>query len=61
VAGTVAARHGSGNLTPLGVVDSASLVSCGFMTGASGYTSDAVLCIDWALSKGAAILQNRYA
>jgi hypothetical protein len=61
VAGTVAARHGSGDLTPLGVVDSASLVSCRFMTGRNGSTSDAVLCIDWALSEGAMILQIRYA
>lgn len=61
VAGIMAARHNSGDNTPLGVMSSASLVSCKMMNASGGYSSDAADCIYDMISKNAAaVLSNSW-
>lgn len=61
-AGIMAARHNNGPGTPVGVLSSASIVSCKFLDRwGSGYTSDALECVDNLLAKGnVGVLSNRW-
>ncbi|KAF6252011.1 subtilase [Scenedesmus sp. NREL 46B-D3] len=60
-AGVMAARHSSGDGTPLGVMSSASLVSCQMMDANGGYSSDAADCIyDMVSKRAAAVLSNSW-
>jgi hypothetical protein len=61
-AGIIAARHNTADGTPVGVMSSASLVSCRFMTSQGGWSSDAADCIYDMISKNAtAVLSNSWA
>jgi subtilisin family serine protease len=60
-AGIMAARHSSGDNTPVGVMSSASLVSCKMMNASGGYSSDAADCMyDMMAKDAAAVLSNSW-
>jgi hypothetical protein len=61
-AGIIAARHNTADGTPIGVMSSASLVSCRMMNSQGGYASDAADCIYDMISKNVtAVLSNSWA
>ncbi len=60
VAGTIGAAANDGN-PHVGVVWQVRLMACKFLSaGGSGTTSDAIKCIDYAVAKGARILNNSW-
>jgi subtilisin family serine protease len=59
VAGTIGAAQGDGNPS-VGVTWRVQLMACKFLGPNGGRTSDAITCIDYAVSKGARILNNSW-
>jgi subtilisin family serine protease len=59
VAGTIGAAANDGN-PHVGVAWNVRLMACRFLGAQGGYTSDAVKCVDYAVSKGARILNNSW-
>jgi subtilisin family serine protease len=61
-AGIIAARHNTADQTPIGVMSSASLISCRMMNSKGGYASDAADCIYDMIQKNVtAVLSNSWA
>uniref|UniRef100_A0A061S5S3 Serine protease n=1 Tax=Tetraselmis sp. GSL018 TaxID=582737 RepID=A0A061S5S3_9CHLO len=59
-AGTIGAV-GNNAIGVVGVVHTVSIMACKFLSSSgSGYVSDAVLCLDYALEKGARITSNSW-
>ena len=59
-AGTIGASANDG-YEHVGVAWNVRLMACKFLSAeGSGYTSDAIRCIDWAVSKGAKVLSNSW-
>lgn len=60
VAGTIAAAANDGH-PHVGVAWNVRLMACKFLgSGGSGYTSDAAICVDYAVAHGAKILNNSW-
>lgn len=59
VAGTIGAAANDGNPT-VGVAWKVRLMGCKFLTGFGGTTANGIKCIDYAVSKGARVLNNSW-